>query len=169
MSDLVEYAFLRRSSVSGELHTLRIAMTAEQYAELQRLDRRHIQELLPQCTDVEREFLMTGITPEEWNALIKNNKENRNPEEESEPLAPRSRNEILAAERKLFDQIWYSRQQLLIEHERIDDPETLSAALKAFKELGAKYPPEDLGPWNDFQWGMHALRQTFRAALGYGG
>jgi len=32
MSDIVEYAFVRRSSVSGELHTLRIAMTAEHTA-----------------------------------------------------------------------------------------------------------------------------------------
>jgi len=45
-------------------------MSKEQYAELQGPAPRHIQELLPQCTDAMREFLMTGITPEEWNALF---------------------------------------------------------------------------------------------------
>ncbi len=67
MSDLLQYEFVRRSSLSGKLHTLRITMTAEQYAELQLPDRRRIQDLLPQCTDAEREFLLTGITPEQWN------------------------------------------------------------------------------------------------------
>jgi hypothetical protein len=75
MSDLVEYAFMRRSSWSGRLFIMRIRMSPEQHEELSRPDRRHIQDLLPQCTDEEREFLLTGITPQEWNALIEENKE----------------------------------------------------------------------------------------------
>ena len=165
MSDIVEYAFVRRSSVSGELHTLQIAMTAEQYAELQRSDRRHVltsfarissslplQELLPQCTDAEREFLITGITPEEWTALTKGNKENGNDDQEPEHQAPRSHEEILEALHKLFDQVWYDRQQLLAQD--IKDPETRAVSLEAARSLEAKYPKGDLGPWDDFQWGM---------------
>lgn len=105
MSNLLEYEFVRRSSFSGNLHTLRIAMTAQQYAELQRPDRRHIQDLLPQCTDAEREFLMTGITPEEWNTLTNQEEESGNTEQEPEPLTPRSLQEIQDAV-----QVWYARQ-----------------------------------------------------------
>jgi hypothetical protein len=162
MSDIVEYAFVRQSSVSGELHTLRIAMTAEQYAELQRRDRRHLQELLPQCTDAQREFLMTGITLEEWTALTKGSKENGNDEHEPEPQAPRSHEEILEALRKLFDQVWYDRQQFLAQN--IKDPETRAAALEAARSVKAKYPQGDLGPWDDFQWGM--LNGNFPRCVG---
>jgi hypothetical protein len=152
MSDLVEYEFVRRSSCSGQLHTLRIAMSPEQYAELQSPDRRHIQELLPQCTDAEREFLMTGITPEEWDALANHD------EEEPELLTLRSLQEIQEAEQKLFDQVWYDRKQLWfqkIEHgEEICSPEILQKAKQAARTVEAKYSKADLGPWDDFQWGM---------------
>ena len=69
MSDLVTYEFTRKSAWSGKTHTMRIAMTPEQYAELLRPDRRHIQDLLPHCSPGEREFIVSGLTPEEWNAL----------------------------------------------------------------------------------------------------
>jgi len=60
------YEFKRRSPFSGMLHSMVIQMTERQFAELAQPSGRHIQDILPHCTPDEREFIMTGITPEEW-------------------------------------------------------------------------------------------------------
>lgn len=56
----------KRSSVSGKLNTREIPVTQEQ------LDRWRggmlIQNAMPNLSADDREFLMTGITPEEWEA-----------------------------------------------------------------------------------------------------
>ena len=58
----------RRSSLSGVEHTLDIDITSE---ELTRVEMRFctkelIQNIIPNVSLGEREFLMTGITQEEW-------------------------------------------------------------------------------------------------------
>ena len=59
------------SSLSGKTNTMELDVTYEQ---LYRIDNRRytaelIQNIVPNLTPAEREFLMTGITPEEWTAI----------------------------------------------------------------------------------------------------
>ena len=59
----------KRSPFSGKTHTLDIPVTQEQ------LDKWHngilIQNAMPNLTPDQREFLMTGITKDEWDATFK--------------------------------------------------------------------------------------------------
>lgn len=59
------------SSFSGKTNTMELDVTYEQ---LYRIDNRRytaelIQNIVPNLTPAQREFLMTGITPEEWKAI----------------------------------------------------------------------------------------------------
>jgi len=58
----------RKSLVSGKVHAMDLDVTQEQ------MDAwsagMYIQDAMPQLSDGEREFLMTGITPEEWDATF---------------------------------------------------------------------------------------------------
>jgi len=58
--------FIRKSMLSGVVRTRDIDVTEEEY------DRWRsgvlIQRAMPHLSDVDREFIMTGITEEEWNA-----------------------------------------------------------------------------------------------------
>jgi hypothetical protein len=60
----------RRSPVSGRDHTLTIPVTQEQ------LDAWrggvHIQDAMPNIPPALREFIKTGITPEEWDEVFAN-------------------------------------------------------------------------------------------------
>ena len=61
----------KKSRLTGVEHTLELDITKEQLKELETVRfRRPIQEIIPQLTAEGREFLMTGITPEEWDALV---------------------------------------------------------------------------------------------------
>ncbi len=62
----------RTSRISGEVHTLELDITSEQ---LDRIENRFgskelIQDIVPHLSIDEREFLMTGITSEEWNKMF---------------------------------------------------------------------------------------------------
>ncbi len=62
----------RTSRISGEVHTLELDITSEQ---LDRIENRFgskelIQDIVPHRSIDEREFLMTGITSEEWNKMF---------------------------------------------------------------------------------------------------
>jgi hypothetical protein len=61
--------FIRKSILSGVVRTRDIDVTEEEY------DRWRsgmlIQRAMPHLSDVDREFIMTGITEEEWNAEMK--------------------------------------------------------------------------------------------------
>ena len=58
----------RKSMVSGKVHAMDLDVTQEQ------MDAwsagMYIQDAMPQLSDGEREFLMTGITQEEWAATF---------------------------------------------------------------------------------------------------
>jgi hypothetical protein len=57
-----------KSQMTGVIHTKDISMTQDQYDDwLMGADL--IQDALPHLSDSEREFLMTGITDEEWDSL----------------------------------------------------------------------------------------------------
>ena len=61
--------FIRKSVLSGVTRSRDIDVTEEEY------DRWRsgvlIQRAMPHLSDVDREFIMTGITEEEWNAEMK--------------------------------------------------------------------------------------------------
>lgn len=55
----------KKSMITGDTHTLDINVTEEQLRAWQ--GGMLIQQAMPNLTPDEREFIMTGITPEEWN------------------------------------------------------------------------------------------------------
>ncbi len=87
---------------------------------------------------------------------------------------PRGLTEILEAEDLLFHQVWYNRHsnmRINIEEGKIKvvDKETfprpsgaqetiqrdvLKGALKAARDVERRYGKKNLGPWDDFEWGM---------------
>jgi hypothetical protein len=91
--------------------------------------------------------------------------------EQSWTQEPRGLTEILAAEDLLFDQVWYNRHWNLrtkIEagrHKLVDVYEPArnqsqtvrsvwALALKAAERVERERGKENLGPWDDFEWGM---------------
>lgn len=70
----------------------------------------------------------------------------------------RSDDEVGAAIDELFNKIWYDRHLNL--RYRVEakgeycNPEIWEGALKAAKRVEEKYGIENLGPWDDFEWGM---------------
>ena len=54
---------------TGTLNTLDLPMTAEQY-DRWRTGPGLIQDILPQLSPEQREFLLTGYTPEDWEILF---------------------------------------------------------------------------------------------------
>jgi PIN domain len=85
---------------------------------------------------------------------------------------PRSLSEILKVENELFDKIWYNRHQnwlyrIKIGKDKIVDKapkgkyvpnvttrEIFEGARKAAKSVEDRYGKKNLGPWDDFEWGM---------------
>lgn len=59
----------RRSILTGVTHSLELSVTQEQ---LNRYERTHdlIQDVFPELSAPEREFIMTGMTPDEWDATF---------------------------------------------------------------------------------------------------
>lgn len=84
----------------------------------------------------------------------------------------KSLSEILKAENELFEKIWYNRHQNWLyristgEHKIVDKTqkgkynpnetpiEIFKGAGQAAKKVERKYGMENLGPWDDFEWGM---------------
>ena len=58
----------RKSMISGEVNTLEIDCTPEQLAAWEAGEK--IQDAMPDVEAPLREFLMTGTTPAEWNAMF---------------------------------------------------------------------------------------------------
>jgi hypothetical protein len=107
--------------------------------------------------------------------------------EQSWTQEPRSLTEILEAEDLLFHQVWYNRHWNLrigVEKGRIKvvdnevyprprgAPETIQrdvweGALKAAREVERRYGKKNLGPWDNFEWGMvNGKLSALRWALG---
>jgi hypothetical protein len=59
----------RTSSITGKTHTLDLPVTQEQ---MDRYTRRegHVQTIFPHLSPAQREFIMTGITDEEWKSMF---------------------------------------------------------------------------------------------------
>lgn len=61
----------RRSMLSGEVHTFDIPITEDQYFTYRSSPSALVQDAFPNLTPDQREFILTGATPEEWNAAFK--------------------------------------------------------------------------------------------------
>jgi len=60
----------RQSVLTGKTHVMDLPVTMHQY--LSWREGMLIQDAMPNLSDDEREFIMTGITPEEWDAMLNN-------------------------------------------------------------------------------------------------
>jgi hypothetical protein len=58
----------RKSMLTGKVHRMDLPVTAEQL--LRWADNELIQNVFPELTIDQREFLMTGTTPEEWDRYL---------------------------------------------------------------------------------------------------
>lgn len=59
----------RKSKLTGKVHTRKIDITREQLKEYEQSDE-YIQHFFPDLSADDREFIMTGITPEEWDKVF---------------------------------------------------------------------------------------------------
>ena len=60
-----------RSEATGNWHTRDIDVDLYEYSAWKcGRDQRHIQEVFPYLSDDDREFLISGTTPEEWDSLF---------------------------------------------------------------------------------------------------
>jgi len=96
---------------------------------------------------------------------------------------PRSTDEIVALIGELIDKVWYNRHKVY--EEKVEagliklrpypgkydpdgvDPKVWKGALESAKRVEEKYGIENVGPWNDFEWGMiNGKLSALRWALG---
>ena len=70
------------------------------------------------------------------------------------------------------DKIWYDRHQILVDsfYKKEKDPKVLKnikKAIKVAKEMEKKYGKKNLGPYENFEWGMlNGRLETLRWMLG---
>ena len=60
----------KRSTLTGKLHTMEIPVTTEQLLAWNRTGTMRIQQVFPDLDAGQREFLISGTTPEEWTAAF---------------------------------------------------------------------------------------------------
>lgn len=60
----------KRSEATGLIHTRGIDISEWEYARYQRGELGYVQEAFPLLSADDREFLVTGVTPEEWDDLF---------------------------------------------------------------------------------------------------
>lgn len=63
----------RKSPHTGQINEMDLPITDSQWAEwnLPAHERRNIQEIFPNLTSDQREFIMTGLTAEDWDAWFR--------------------------------------------------------------------------------------------------
>ena len=57
----------KKSIISGRTNTMELDISQEQLDRWESVDKQLVQVAFPNLSSSEREFLMTGITPTEWN------------------------------------------------------------------------------------------------------
>lgn len=67
--------FTKISEYSGKQNSMEIPISHAEYVDYLHDRNAKIQNTFPQLTDDQREFLMTGITPDEWNEIFKDHDE----------------------------------------------------------------------------------------------
>lgn len=58
------------STIDGSENVMDLDVTEEQLQELMSPGRRMIQDIFPDLSAEEREFLLTGVTPDQWRATF---------------------------------------------------------------------------------------------------
>lgn len=98
----------------------------------------------------------------------------KNPDlpDDSDLFEDRSKEEVLAAVDELTDKLWYNRhqdlKQLIADGEEEVDVQIWKDALKNAKKIEDKYGADNLGPYDDFEWGMlNGKLSALRWLLGY--
>ena len=71
-------------------------------------------------------------------------------------LPMRTKDDIIAAEGEFCDKVWYDRQQVHLENGSLKTaPKHIVRGAKAGAlKMEAKYGKDNLGPYDDFEWGM---------------
>jgi hypothetical protein len=67
------FTLVKESTLTGEENSMKISLTPAEYrewADTPRHSRPLVQDAFPQLSDDEREFLITGITPGEWDTFM---------------------------------------------------------------------------------------------------
>jgi hypothetical protein len=59
----------KQSRISGKVSSMDLNITSEQFSRIE-AGIELIQNIVPHLSSEEREFLITGITPQEWNELF---------------------------------------------------------------------------------------------------
>jgi hypothetical protein len=59
----------RRSDLTGQVHTMDLPVTSEQLARFERGDG-YVQTIFTDLDAEQREFLLTGVTPDEWAEFV---------------------------------------------------------------------------------------------------
>ena len=57
----------KKSIISGKTNTMELDISQEQLDRWESVDKQLVQVAFPQLSSSEREFLISGITPTEWN------------------------------------------------------------------------------------------------------
>ena len=96
----------------------------------------------------------------------------KQPDDDSEPFQERSKEEVAAVVDELTDKVWYNRHQelkeLIEQGEEKVDPQIWRDALKNAKKIEDKYGEDNLGPYDDFEWGMlNGKLSALRWLLGF--
>ncbi|MGA2172672.1 MAG: hypothetical protein ABSG82_06630 [Sedimentisphaerales bacterium] len=104
--------------------------------------------------------------------ILENSDSFEQPDDEAEPFEKRSEEEVAAIVGELIDKVWYNRhqdlKQLIEEGKETCDPQIWRDALKAAKKIEDKYGEDNLGPYDDFEWGMlNGKLSALRWLLGY--
>jgi hypothetical protein len=66
----------RRSSFTGKSNTMDLPVTPEQIAEFES-GGGYTQTIFPDLTPGQREFLISGVTPQEWDEFVGKNRRNK--------------------------------------------------------------------------------------------
>ncbi len=79
-------------------------------------------------------------------------------EEDDELFEDRTKEEVMEAIDELTDKVWYNRhmdlRDMVESGEEEVDPGIWKQALAAAKKVEDKYGIDNLGPYDDFEWGM---------------
>ena len=62
--------FTKQSTITGKFNTMELDVTKEQLQAYSNNSKILIQDIFPNLSPPEREFIKTGVTPDEWNAAF---------------------------------------------------------------------------------------------------
>lgn len=70
------FSLMRFSDLTGNKNVMSIRLHPAEYLEwAESCPRRDVQDFFPHLSSAEREFILTGITPDEWNSVFANTSE----------------------------------------------------------------------------------------------